>query len=390
MDSLTQAALGAALGGAVLGRHLGRKSLLAGAVVGSLPDLDVLIDYGDAVANVTYHRGFSHSLFVLTGLSLVLAGLAQRLAQRRAERRARRPPPAQGLGLGLSLSPAQGLGLQHLGLLRWWLFFWLCLVTHPLLDSLTTYGTQLWWPLEVTAPSATPLVFIIDPAYTLALLVALVIALWRGHRPATLQRAASWGLVISTLYLLLALGARGWVDARADEALDRVGMAEAPRLIQPAPFSILLWRVTAVDGDRHAETLVGLLDGDTRPVVELFRRGTELEAAALALDSGRRLAWFAGPFVRYEVERKGDAERLLATDLRLGFPGFHPFRFALAQHQDGDWRALEPTLQLPMSASQRPMGQLFERMLSPQPALCVADFVDSRWHLGAGDDCDAR
>lgn len=76
MDSLTQAALGAALGGAVLGRRLGRKSLLAGAVVGSLPDLDVLIDYGDAVANVTYHRGFSHSLFVLTGLSLVLAGLA--------------------------------------------------------------------------------------------------------------------------------------------------------------------------------------------------------------------------------------------------------------------------------------------------------------------------
>lgn len=374
MDSLTQAALGAALGGAVLGRHLGRKSLLAGAVVGSLPDLDVLIDYGDAVANVTYHRGFSHSLFVLTGLSLVLAGLAQRLAQRRA----RRP------------HPAQGLGLQHLGLLRWWLFFWLCLVTHPLLDSLTTYGTQLWWPLEVTAPSATPLVFIIDPAYTLALLVALVIALWRGHRPATLQRAASWGLVISTLYLLLALGARGWVDARADEALDRVGMAEAPRLIQPAPFSILLWRVTAVDGDRHAETLVGLLDGDTRPVVELFRRGTELEAAALALDSGRRLAWFAGPFVRYEVERKGDAERLLATDLRLGFPGFHPFRFALAQRQNGAWRTLEPTLQLPMSASQRPMGQLFERMLSPQPALCVADFVDSRWHLGAGDDCDAR
>ncbi|MBS8268809.1 hydrolase [Halomonas litopenaei] len=386
MDSLTQAALGAALGGAVLGRHLGRKSLLAGAVVGSLPDLDVLIDYGDAVANVTYHRGFSHSLFVLTGLSLVLAGLAQRLAERLAERRARRP--AQGLGL--SLSPAQGLGLQHLGLLRWWLFFWLCLVTHPLLDSLTTYGTQLWWPLEVTAPSATPLVFIIDPAYTLALLVALVIALWRGHRPATLQRAASWGLVISTLYLLLALGARGWVDARADEALDRVDIAEAPRLIQPAPFSILLWRVTAVDGDRHAETLIGLLDGDTRPVVELFRRGTELEAAALALDSGRRLAWFAGPFVRYEVERKGDAERLLATDLRLGFPGFHPFRFALAQHQDGDWRALEPTQQLPMSASQRPMGQLFERMLSPQPALCVADFVDSRWQLGAGDDCDAR
>ena len=131
MDSITQAALGAAVGGAVLGRRLGRKAVLIGAALGTLPDLDVVLDYGDAVANYTEHRGFSHSLFVLTGLATLLALLAAPFA------------------------PARDIPLRH-----WWLFFMLCLTTHPLLDALTTYGTQLWWPLDVH-PSAWPIVFII-------------------------------------------------------------------------------------------------------------------------------------------------------------------------------------------------------------------------------------
>lgn len=356
MDSLTQAALGAALGGATLGRQLGRKSLLAGAVVGSLPDLDVLIDYGDAVANVTYHRGFSHSLFVLTAVSLALAFAATRLGKRWAV---------------TATIPA----------LRWWLFFWLCLVTHPLLDSLTTYGTQLWWPLEVVAPSATPLVFIIDPVYTLVLLGALGVALWPSTTRSALQRAASAGLIISSLYLLAAMGAKSWVELRAQAALERIDMASAQVLVQPAPFSTLLWRVTAIKGDRHAEMLIGLLDGDTQPQVELFQRGAALEKAATSLASGQRLEWFAGPFLRYETLTTEDDTLLIATDLRLGFPGFHPFRFALARWRGDRWVALSPSRQLPMSAQQRPLGRLLARIISPQPRLCMGDYVAPRWHL---------
>ena len=42
MDSITQAALGASLAGAVAGKTLGRSVLLTGAVLGTLPDLDVV------------------------------------------------------------------------------------------------------------------------------------------------------------------------------------------------------------------------------------------------------------------------------------------------------------------------------------------------------------
>ncbi|NIQ11646.1 MAG: metal-dependent hydrolase, partial [Gammaproteobacteria bacterium] len=66
MDSLTQLTLGAAVGEAVLGRKVGRKALLWGAAGGTFPDLDVLVKYADPVMDFTYHRSFSHSIFVLS------------------------------------------------------------------------------------------------------------------------------------------------------------------------------------------------------------------------------------------------------------------------------------------------------------------------------------
>ena len=72
MDSVTQIALGATVAAAVGFKPFGRKVLLAGAFLGTLPDLDVFIDYGNAIDNYTSHRGFSHSLFVLSLLSLLI------------------------------------------------------------------------------------------------------------------------------------------------------------------------------------------------------------------------------------------------------------------------------------------------------------------------------
>ena len=142
MDSITQAALGAAIGGAVAPAGQRRKALLVGAALGTLPDLDVLIDYGDAVANFTYHRGFSHSLLVLPPFALLLW-----LALRRWWAPVREAPA------------------------RWLAIIGLALITHPLLDAHTAYGTQLFWPLTLP-PTMWATLFIIDPLFTLPLLAA--------------------------------------------------------------------------------------------------------------------------------------------------------------------------------------------------------------------------
>ena len=79
LDSLTQLAAGAAVGEAVLGPKVCRKAMVWGAVLGTLPDLDVLIPFDGPVEDFFYHRGFSHSLFLLALVSPVVAWLITRI-----------------------------------------------------------------------------------------------------------------------------------------------------------------------------------------------------------------------------------------------------------------------------------------------------------------------
>ena len=172
MDSVTQIALGASVCYAAIGPKIGKRALIIGGLVGTLPDLDVLVPYDDAVVSFTYHRSWSHSLFVLSAISWPVAWLVSRFMQK-------------------STSDSITFG-------QWWWAIWLVLITHPLLDSFTIYGTQIWWPLA-TRPVATGSIFIIDPLYTIPLIIGGVIA-WRStHRQA--RRYVCAGLVASTAYL---------------------------------------------------------------------------------------------------------------------------------------------------------------------------------------------
>ena len=332
MDSLSQVVLGASVGGAVMGRTLGRSALLGGALLGTLPDLDVLIDYGDAVANFTEHRGFSHSLLVLLPASLLLAWVLQRWR------------------------PA-------ISLWRWWAFTGLCLLTHPLLDSFTTYGTRLFWPLG--DPVAISSIFIIDPLYTLPLLFAVLWALWRP--PA--RTALATGLTLSSLYLCWSLMAQQWMTQRVMPVLAERGLDQAPRLVQPMPFSTLLWRVTVLGEQQRLEILTGILDGNTPLQVESFPRDASLLVAIEALPAGQTLLHFTRGFVAAEVQ----GGKLLATDIRLGLPGLHPFQFVLGEREPDGWQPLPASQRVP-----RPMAHpdawptLLARTLSRGPALCLS------------------
>ena len=130
-------------------------------------DLDVLVPFADAVADFTYHRSFSHSLLVLAALTPLMVWLILRAhPQTRPERG------------------------------RWALLVYAVFATHVLLDALTIYGTQILWPLDHT-PFGLGSIFIIDPLYTLPLLVGLAAALALRHRPPGL-RANAVGLLLSS------------------------------------------------------------------------------------------------------------------------------------------------------------------------------------------------
>lgn len=67
MDSITHLFLGGAIAAAIAPAKYRRVALLAGAVINTLPDLDVLplALVEDPVMVMTWHRGATHSLLVL-------------------------------------------------------------------------------------------------------------------------------------------------------------------------------------------------------------------------------------------------------------------------------------------------------------------------------------
>ncbi len=296
MDSLSQIALGAAVSVAVMGRRTAVwKSALWGAVAGTLPDLDVLIDQGDAIRNMVLHRAQSHALFWLTLISLPLAAVIARLH-------------------------------DEWGLLRrWWLALWLVLVTHPLLDVMTVYGTQLALPFS-NYPFGVGSIFIIDPLYTLPLLVGVIWALASGTGPRG-QVANVVGLLLSTGYLAWSFAAQQQVTQVARSALVRQGIAVEHLLVTPTPFNTVLWRVVVVAGDDYFEGFYSLLDTQQQIEFDRFSRGNALAAKLQHIDGVQRLTAFTKGF--YKLEQR--ANRLLISDLRMGQEPNYSFSFAEAE-----------------------------------------------------------
>ena len=222
LDTVTQVVLGASIAGVCAPSGHRRKALLMGAGLGILPDLDALIDYGDPVANFTYHRGFSHSLFVLVPFSILLWLILRRW-----------------------WAPVRAAPL------RWLAAIGLALVTHPLLDAHTVYGTQLLWPLT-TPPVMWSTLFIIDPLYTLPILVGVLLAaFWPARKWSGVMLSA--GLILSTAYIGWSWTAKVLVERRAEVSLAAMDLQDAPRFSVPTPFNTLLWRVVVLTEDGYLE-----------------------------------------------------------------------------------------------------------------------------------------
>ena len=330
MDSLSQLLLGASVAAAVVPAAHRRAAMLAGAALGTLPDLDsfpIALFTDDPVALMTLHRGFSHSLFVLPLLGWAIWAFFRRRGGRVAQ------------------AP------------RGW--FWaiqLALVTHPLLDAFTVYGTQLLWPLA-TPPVMWSSVFIIDPVYTLWLLLGVVVAAFAGGRPLARQALVA-GLALSCGYLGWSLLAKGMVEREAERSLAVIGLQDAPRFSVPMPFNTLLWRVVAMTPDGFVEGEHSLV-ADARPIA--FRHhASEVDALAGAAEipAVSRLAWFNRGFMKAQV-RDG---RLVLSDLRMGAEPDYSFNFAVAERDGDGWRAIAPEqLAWPWEARRR-LAQMWDRI----------------------------
>lgn len=291
MDSVSQFVLGASVVMAVRGRRSPLwQSALCGGLIATLPDLDVFIDHGDAISNMTLHRTESHSLFWLTLISPLAGWLIARVVRQKTS--------------------------WH----SWWLAVWLALITHPLLDLMTVYGTQLAIPFS-HFPWAVGSVYIVDPLYTLPLMIGLAIALWR-------QRT-SWnqlGLLLSTLYLAWSVVAQGIAGHQVNRELAHQQIEHQQVLVTPTPFNTLVWRVVIMTPERYGEAWVSLLSPQRPLQVHWHSRHAELYRPLQNDRWVKRVAWFSHGFFAMQQRQDGT---LTISDLRMGENESYTFTFNL-------------------------------------------------------------
>ena len=227
MDLITQGLVGALLARAGARRDEGRLAATVGFGAGLLADADALIRAdSDPLLVLEYHRHFTHALAFVPVGALLAAGLLWPFLRRRL-------PFAR-----LYLFALLGYGLSGV------------------LDACTSYGTHLFWPFSDTRV-AWSVISIVDPVFTVGLLVALAVAL-RRHSAS----AARLGLLFGAAYLAVGLVQHQRAAAVASELAASRGHVVERALVKPTLGNLLLWRSVYEAGGRfHVDALrVGLSD----------------------------------------------------------------------------------------------------------------------------------
>jgi len=303
LDSATQFVLGACVGAAVLGPRIGpRKAVILGGLLGTVPDLDVYYPYETAIDSFTLHRGPTHSLIVQAAATPIFGEALLRLF-RWLERKKEHASEA----------PSR---------LRLYVAVYLIFATHAILDAITVYGTKLFWPI-LPDPVGAGSLFIIDPLYTLPLMIVTVWALFCSRWTRSIRKGVLGALLLSSLYV-------GWSgfaqNAALSRAVDVLGPArgiENARAI-PTPFNTVFWRVIVLDGDRYLNVYVPLLGSEDDVTVYAHPRNLS-PIVCPGLGELIQVLRFSRGFVRMDIEE----DRSIVSDLRMGLTPDYVFRFAV-------------------------------------------------------------
>ncbi len=338
MDSLTQIVLGAAVGEAVLGKKLGNKAMLWGAIAGTIPDLDVYIKlFTDPITATELHRGISHSLFFSILFAPLLAWFVTK---------------SQKITLGVITALIFGFMVAYsafvqkteniwvlitmvsvgLGLLalvnfakykstathkQWsWLFFW-TLVTHPLLDAHTTWGTQFFWPFDYRL--AYKNIFVADPLYTVPFLIFVIIAMSYKRTNPKRRKYNNIGLIVSSSYMLITLVLKGIGYGKFEAVLTEKKIDYIEMDTRPSPLNSILWNAQVETERGFRMGYYSLFDNKTIVFGSEIPKNHELLDPIKDQKVVKQLIHISAGWY---LVNKAEQDTLIFTDIRFGQLGF--------------------------------------------------------------------
>ncbi len=274
MDPISQGSLGAAFAQSASNKEGVRAATLFGCFGGLAPDLDILISSSnDPLLFLEFHRQFTHSLiFIPIGALLVTAVLYR--------------------WLGKDVSFKKG-----------YLFCLLGYATHGLLDTCTTYGTQLLWPFS-SERFAWNNVSIIDPLFTLPILVLIILGV-RRNQPWLARLAFVWAIT----YLLFGVIQRDRAVALGNQLAESRGHTPIRLEAKPGFANLILWKVVYetenhfyVDAVR-VDTSHKTYAGDRAEKLSVVTHFPWLDESSQQAKDIKRFRWFSNDYLALDPNK---------------------------------------------------------------------------------------
>ncbi|MGR8947935.1 MAG: metal-dependent hydrolase [Gammaproteobacteria bacterium] len=216
MDPISQGVVGGSASLSVANKAHLLIAVICGVLAGMAPDLDALIrSETDPLLYLEFHRQFTHSLLFIPAGALICAGVFHYTFARKL--------PFKLLYMYCTAGYA----------------------THGLLDSCTTYGTQLFWPFS-DARVAWHSISIIDPLFTLPLMILVGLG--------ALKRSRVFGY-IAVGWALGYLSFGGLQGHRASQFGEQLAQSRGhqPSQLESKPSfgNLLLWKTIYTTHDRY-------------------------------------------------------------------------------------------------------------------------------------------
>jgi inner membrane protein len=196
------------------------------------------------------------------------------------------------------------------------LFFW-AIITHPILDCFTTYGTQLFAPFSNYRVSFNN-ISVADPVYTLPFIICLLTAsfLPRLHPRRNL---INWiGIAVSSFYMMFTIANKFWVNHILEETLQEQDIAYTRYMTNPTILNNVLWTGTVETDSMYYQGQYSLFDKEKRFKLRAIPKNMDLIEGHDHDETVETLKWFANNYV--SIIRRSDG-RLQINDMRYGTVG---------------------------------------------------------------------
>jgi inner membrane protein len=281
MDSLTQIVIGIATAEAFIGKEVKNRTFLYGAIIATVPDLDVLVGkFLNPVTAISIHRSFSHSIIFYLLISPLLGAIMFRIEKGKIK-------------LFKTITTC---------------FF--ILLTHSILDLFTTWGTQFFWPLPYRL--ALKSIFVVDFFYTIPWLVCLYFV-FKNSDFYIRKKWLTIGFVISSMYLIYGLGIKTFVVKQFETALKNQNIIYSKIIVKPTFSNIILWNANVMTQDAVLLSDYSLLD--TKPIsFTSYNRNLDLAKSLKEDPTYKELEEISEGW--YILQNKNDT--IFFNDLRYG------------------------------------------------------------------------